>query len=52
MSTRRRTRGPSTRFHIGLLLAILVGLWTVGALWHRSHLPLLAQSPCPLQSRV
>jgi YVTN family beta-propeller protein len=47
MSARRHTRGPSTRFRIALLLGILVGLWTVGALWHRSHLPLLAQTSSP-----
>jgi len=45
---RARVSATSTRVRIGLLLALLGGFWSVGALWHRWHLPLSAQTSSPV----
>jgi YVTN family beta-propeller protein len=54
--TGRRARGPlpslSTRVRVGLLVALLGGFWSIGALWHRWHLPLSAQTSSPAQAPV
>jgi YVTN family beta-propeller protein len=50
MTARRGRRGVSPhRLRIGALLALLTALWSAGALWHRSHLSLLAQTSSPAQ---
>jgi YVTN family beta-propeller protein len=45
---RARVSATSTRVRIGLLLALLGGFWSVGALWHGWHLPLSAQTSSPV----
>jgi len=45
---RARVSATSTRVRIGLFLALLGGFWSVGALWHRWHLPLSAQTSSPV----
>ncbi len=49
---RSRLSATSTRVRIGLLLALLGGFWSVGALWHRWHLPLSAQTSSPVPPPV
>ena len=49
---RSRVSATSTRVRIGLLLALLGGFWSVGALWHRWHLPLSAQTSSPVPPPV
>jgi YVTN family beta-propeller protein len=49
---RSRVAATSTRVRIGLLLALLGGSWSVGALWHRWPLPLSAQTSSPVQPPV
>jgi YVTN family beta-propeller protein len=49
---RSRVAATSTRVRIGLLLALLGGSWSVGALWHRGPLPLSAQTSSPVQPPV
>ena len=49
---RARVSATSTRVRIGLLLALLGGFWSVGALWHRWHLPLSAQTSSPVPPPV
>jgi YVTN family beta-propeller protein len=50
--SRARVSATSTRVRIGLLLALLGGFWSVGALWHRWHLPLSAQTSSPVPPPV
>jgi YVTN family beta-propeller protein len=54
MSGRARGRLPflSTRVRVALLVALLGGFWSIGALWHRWHLPLSAQTSSPVQAPV
>ena len=49
---RSRVSAMSTRVRIGLLLALLGGFWSVGALWHRWNLPLSAQTSSPVPPPV
>ena len=49
---RSRVSATSTRVRIGLLLTLLGGFWSVGALWHRWHLPLSAQTSSPVPPPV
>jgi YVTN family beta-propeller protein len=49
---RSRVSATSTRVRIGLLLALLGGFWSVGALWHRWNLPLSAQTSSPVPPPV
>jgi YVTN family beta-propeller protein len=54
MIGRARGRLPflSTRVRVALLVALLGGFWSIGALWHRWHLPLSAQTSSPVQAPV